>query len=501
MTYQLYKPLRNHLRKYSLLPSLAAIRAYAQYLQFDQPFPDYVQVAPEFLAAAPERKGVHEWQLELLARELILNATENSKIDMRVYKNFASTVAKLKAVEDSIVGCAAYRHLYEENVFRELYRMSHRQMPWQQQPNSSDYLRYFKIFGHADLNAILERTIGLNAQQLYTLGLGFSGMYLEHFGLNDPIRFEMEGILEQEHIDQFTQRFSIEIDDLKKNVAEAQSYDQDFAYTMNPLLITPLVWVTQFGKRTLIAPIPTYVLRRVTEGIYYEIYDAVGFSAAYGESFQEYVGEVLVATTEAFACDILAEQEYQVGRDRKDSVDWIMEDNTATIFVECKTKKVRFEAKVSLADAAALDRDLDKMAEFVVQVYKTLADALNGNYIHWQQDGRPIYPMVVNLEEWYAFGDGIIPAIDERARVRLAAAGLEPEMLQQYPYSICSVKDLEYSAAIMGQVGIQTYMQLKNDEEHRLWTHGSFIRRHYYQEMNERPDLFRDAWQQIHPGL
>jgi len=42
------------------------------------------------------------------------------------------------------------------------------------------------------------------------------------------------------------------------------------------------------------------------------------------------------------------------------------------LFIECKTKKLRYGAKIGL------DEDLEKMAGFIVQIYKTLTDALNG---------------------------------------------------------------------------------------------------------------------------
>jgi hypothetical protein len=501
MTYQLYKPLRNHLRQYPLFQSLAVIRAYAQYLQYNQPFPQDMKVNPAFLTASKAEKGVYEWELELLTRQIILNSPNDAKRDMRTWEHFSSAVNKLKQLENSIAGNPAYRSLFKENILQEIFRMSHRQFHWQQQPNTDDLMRYFKIFGSTELEPILVRELGLNARQLYMLGLGVIALYLDNFGINEPVQVDMKGILDQEHVDRFIGRFSIGIDDLRENIKETQSYDQDFAYTMNPLLVNPLIWITENGRRVLIAPIPTYVLRRFTEGIYYEICNSEGFSDAFGPSFQNYVGEVLSATTRDSAASFLEEETYKVGKIRKDSVDWIMKDDTATLFIECKTKKVRYEAKVALTDTVALNKDLEKMADSVVQVYKTLVDALNGHYNHWQPDDRPIYPMIVNLEEWFAFGDGIVPVIDERVRIKLIEAGMNPELLAQHPYSICSVKDLEYSASVMAQVGILEYMQLKNDEEHRYWSHGSYASSNFYQQMKNRQDLFPDAWTAIHPGL
>ena len=420
---------------------------------------------------------------------------------MRRYKYFSAAVNKLKGLHNSIGASPVYRDLFSTHVLQELFRISHRQFQWQQKPNSDDLIRYFKIFGRPDLNAILIRELGMSAQQLYSLGLALTGVYLETLGVRDPVRVELEDIVTQQEADRFIRLFAIELDELKAKMIEVQSYDQDFAYTMNPLLITPLVWVNLNGNRTLIAPIPSYILKRFTEGIYYEIYNAAGFSTAFGDSFQDYVGEVLTATTLNSNINVLGEENYHVGKNQKHSIDWIAEDDTATVFVECKTKRVRYAGKLSLVDTTILDEDLGKMADFIVQAYKTLTDALAGRYMHWQSAGRPIYVMIVILEEWYFFGDRMHAYIDEQVRTKFAEAGLALEMLERYQYSICSAEDLEYSSSVMAQVGIQSYMELKHDEEHRYWSYGSFTSSHFYQEMINRPDLFPIAMQEINPNL
>src|ERR1700680_1111275 len=70
----LHRPLRNKLRKFALIESLAIIHVYLQYLQFDLPLPAYIKADPAFLGAAKREKAVFEWELEVLAKEIILNA-------------------------------------------------------------------------------------------------------------------------------------------------------------------------------------------------------------------------------------------------------------------------------------------------------------------------------------------------------------------------------------------------------------------------------------------
>jgi hypothetical protein len=106
------------------------------------------------------------------------------------------------------------------------------------------------------------------------------------------------------------------------------------------------------------------------------------FADVFDRSFQKYVGEMLSKANYEERFTILAEQSYYVGKDRKDSVDWIVSDPTGDLLIECKTKKLRWEAKIALSSTTVLNADLAKMAGFIVQIYKTLFDAVSGRYAH-----------------------------------------------------------------------------------------------------------------------
>ncbi len=465
--YDLYKPLRNHLRRQSLLQSLGAVRAYLQNFQFGQEFPRDIEVdrSIRFARSVPER-GVFEWELEILAKEIILNSPDQGGIDLRRWSEFATAVNNLKHLENAL--SQRYHHLVGPNILVELYRISHRQFHWQVRPNQVVLTRYYKIFGHPKMDALLTRETGLSAKTLYTLGLMFAGLYLDKFGHEDPITVNVPW-LTKEQLDLFVSRFSRELGDIRELIRANQSYDQDFVYTFNPLKAFPLVWVTLQGKRTLIAPVPTYLFRRFTEGVYYELCDKPGFSAAFGETFQAYVGEVIAAIGAPSRLRLLAEQRYRIGKNKKHSIDWIVSDDTGHLFVECKTKKLTARAKMALASTEALDEELVKMAGFVVQAYKTLIDAKAGQYPHWKSDGLPIFPMVVTLEDWFTFGERILSSIDERVREGFVAAGIDPSIRGTHPYAICSVSEFEQVIQVLNQVGIGKGMPERFVGERGRW--------------------------------
>lgn len=482
--YDLYKPLRNLLRRYPLYDSLSVVHAYMQYLQFACPFPSNIKVNPILYATHKPERQIYEWQLDLLSREIILNSPIRGEKTFRSWPEFAKAINTIKELEDNVY--LAHRPLFVTNMLLDLYRVAHRQFPWQRPPNEDTILRYFKIFNTPEFDSIVQSAIGIGVPEIYTIGLAFAGHFIHSFGyfLDSPIEVRE---ISHEGVNHFVDHFSADVATLRQMAAAVQSYDQDYAYTFNPLRKYPLLRVSVNGRNAVVAPIPTFLFRRFTDGVYYEICDAKGFPDAFGRSFQNYVGDMLGRANYCDRFTIFREHPYKVGKDRKDSVDWIISDPTGDVLVECKTKKLRLEAKIGLASTEVLDDDLDKMAGFIVQIYKTLEDALKGRYMHWlPRNDKPLYPVIVTLEEWFAFGDRILPAIEEIARRQLVEWQIDAAIIDKYPYTICAVEDFEIATQIMARTSINEVMSQKIDRGHRLWPLYSFL-----------GDVFKDELAQV----
>jgi hypothetical protein len=372
--YDHHRSLRRYLRNFPLLESLSVVRAYEQHLQFNRPFPNDMEVAVAFRTADnPEAKNIFEWELDILAKELVLNASDYAYGTLRKWSSLSTAINLIKKLGNAVT--ASYPDLYQRDILIELYRIAHNTFPWQRGIRRDTILRYFKIFGSDAFDPIIKARTGFAARELYLIGMTLSGHFSDSFVLDLPAKIEGLPITAAQ-VDRFIGLFSTDIDTLRRLVSESQSYDQDYAYAFNPLRKFPLIRLRGEDGAAIVAPLPTFLLRRFTEGLYYELCDAAGFSDAFGPAFQGYVGDVLAAANPRKVLTIFPEHEYHLGRDRKDSVDWIVFDQTADLFVECKTKRVRYGAKIGLASIALLLDDLEKMADFIVQTYKTLVDAL-----------------------------------------------------------------------------------------------------------------------------
>lgn len=212
--YDLYKPLRNELRKQALRPSLRVIWAWMQHLQFDQGFPPDIHVPLQVQALRGPQRGIYEWELAVLAKELIVLAPDNAPTDLRSWKQFSTAVNKLKKLDSDI--SERYEKLFRENIFIEMSRHAHHQFGWQRTERMiTEVTRYLKIFAHPGMDAILRERLGLDAHALYTIGLSVSGHFLKESELLTPINTNLFGI-SSEQITLFFNLYARDIGEMRR---------------------------------------------------------------------------------------------------------------------------------------------------------------------------------------------------------------------------------------------------------------------------------------------
>jgi hypothetical protein len=496
----LLEQLRVRLSRYSLIDSLRVVYHYIQYLQFGSAMPEGIEIEPSIAAASGYDRHYYEWELDLLSRELLQYAPMGGQFSLTRWNEFAGTVDLLKHIDNEIaIRGGAF---FQENIFREVNRIAFREFPWQERPNNWRLIRYYKIFGAPSLDRVLRDQIGLSAQQLYFLGLAYTGHYLHSFDYAYPQDFSQFGVSDAD-LRRFMRHFSRPLSELVKLAPQSELRNEDFAYSQNPLEIYPLVHLYGGGHHRVVAPIPTYLYNRFTSGVYYELTDHRGFSQAFGDSYQGYIGEVLQVAFPAERFRVLTEEEYSIGRDRKDTTDWIVTDASAHLFVECKTKRLRRLSKFSLTDRTALDEDLAKIADAVVQAYKSLADAKGGRYPHWRPDALPTYPVIVFLEDSYLFDPSMEKDIEDRVIALLQSAGIDSNVMNTDPYAICSTGDFEILCQVIAPANIADVLRRKHRSERTKWNMRSFLLSEFGDQISrlDKGGLFPDALQSIHPGL
>jgi hypothetical protein len=291
-------------------------------LQIDHfQFPKEIEVANSYLQLDVPQRCISEWELELLAKEVILNGSAGALKGrtLRAWKTLSELVNSLKELENRIYG----KFGSPQTVLVEVIRIAHRQFIWQaNRPNSASIIRYFKIFNRPAIDKICCEQIGLTVWQTYMCGIACMGFFLNHPAITIPFKSEIKTLT----IDLFEKFFAFTskpIRELKSQLKGEQQYNANFAYAYSSLRAFPLVKMSYKGADALVCPLMTLLYWRFTGGLYYEFIGVPEFANEFGDGFQNYVGEVLER-----ACpdpmQRLSEHEYAVGKAKKRSVDWII---------------------------------------------------------------------------------------------------------------------------------------------------------------------------------
>lgn len=496
--FQEYKPLRNHLSKLRLDDSFFVIWSYIQHLQFNNQIPNEIEVISDFLNAdyIQKMRWCSAWELETLTREIIINGSESgSDKTIRKWNYFAGSINKLKNLENKIAGV----YVNQANILTELFRIAHRQFLWQAGPNSEFLTRYYKIFSAPQLDEILQKSTELTTKNLYLVGMLFIGAYLKHPAINLPINVDVKG-LNQDNTAKFLKCFSTTIDDLHKRVVEEQELNDKFAYSFSSLRAFPIIKMNYRGQERLVCPLPTLLFWRITNGVYYSICNEKGFDNYFGTSFQNYTGEVIKkAISASRKINFSSEEQYFAGKNRKDSVDWIIYDDNSALFVECKTKRLKLPAKFELNDNSYTNDELEKMADFILQIYKTIKDYKKNRYPSFKFDeNRKIFPLVLTLENWHLFGDKLPNEINKILIQKLKQESIGISYLEEMPYSICSIDEFEKMVQIIEKTGILNFMQNKVfDSEKKKWEFQSYMNSEFTEYYRNAKFLFEKDYNDI----
>lgn len=301
----------------------------------------------------------------------------------------------------------------------------------------------------------------------------------------------------QDHFDRFLAFTALPRTHLAERLRSEHALNEKFAYRYSSLREFPLIAMNNRGQDEVVCPIPILLVWRITIGLYYSLNSTDGFLNEFGSSFQRYVGEVLMKRITCQERAVLIEAEYSVSKNLKQTVDWIVQQgDEAALFIECKTKRMTWASKAEISNLAALQADLDALAAAVVQVYKTIVDYRSGNYPQLPfVEERRVFPMVVTLEDWYFFGTELPGRLDAIVRSRMMAAGLSVDWLEEMPYAILSVDELEQTASYFNDVDLTALVLGRaHHENYSRWGFATYCREVYGKNRPKSSPLFQEEY-------
>lgn len=460
--FSLYKPFRNQLRTYNLFESLYLIWSYSRNFTFNYPFPIDVELPTKFDPNSDlllrRYYSLPEFELEFLLKESIINChCELSESSLKQIVNLSSIINYLRfTIRD---GIDKY-YSSSTDIFVEYNRSIHNQFRWQNGVRPETVLRYYKIFTEEGMHQIIKNKFNLSPHDLFITGFYVFVTTGRNFRTPLPIKPDFNSITD-EMFEVFFNHFSITLEQAKKELKECQQMNENFLYSYNPLIARPIL----LHQNSVLCPIPLMIYWQITSGLYYLIKDENGFSNAFGESFQKYIGEIINKSGKGVNYKVLAEEKY--GKEEKRTVDWIIEDQSCVLFIECKAKRMTMISKSELDIKLGLEADLKMMAKFITQIYKTYIDFTSDKYPQIKYDGSKYFvPLVVTLEDWNLRTNLILTQLlREYVIENFKKIDLDASLIDTFPYHMRSTEEFERDIQIIYSLGLKEYFEKVNKNE------------------------------------
>jgi hypothetical protein len=481
--YDLYKPFRNQLRKLALRPSLERIWAYQR----------NTDVAG--MVRLPIRGGqwfeLYTWGLHLLCREIMLHADGNDDT-LSTIDGLLSLVNHVRRIDEQISGRIVNS---ERSAMEALHPRIHQQARWQNADYGAAIFRAFHIYATPEITPIFEQATGATVQVVYTLAMILGGAAKRHAYTSPTQDYSAFGVSATMR-DAFFQRIAATSEQIREELRALQRYDETWAYTWNALEKYPLIRLNVSGTPGLCCPLPDLLLRRVTEGLFYDLLNTdKHFGDRYGRAFERYVGLVLSELFDESTFTVVPEQVYMVKKNQKHGVDWIVSDATGNLFLECKARRIGQQAKEAMA-GAALEASIDELARVVVQHYRNIDDAVSG-LTKWSSNGLPVYPFVVTYEDWYLFAPHVVDLLIIAVRRRLVETGMAPNLIETMPFFVTSIAELEKAGQAIAYLGIRRFCEACSLSAHRHFKLSDFASTEFPNETIAYRPLLQESWQAI----
>ncbi len=356
--------------------------------------------------------------------------------------------------------------------------------------------RYYSIFSFPGVIERIEEKIGMPFKTFIYCAFWIYAQFKDVFNVRSDrlihlgIEYEKTPFSEK-NLTTTLDALSIDFTLLKKITKDEMDYSQEFIFN-NPDYPHIKYPIFNYGN-TCFCVNPQYLIDKFTENIYNFAEIFKGDNIAYGQSFENYVGKILIETIKYHSVEnvnVLQEQIYNKGQDK--TSDWIVKDKENIIFIECKAKKLTTISKVEtdMNEAFvknvvenqwfskenkrkyidrcenALTKDAIIIGMGIGKMYKVCSDYLNNKISTLPfNSSQALRPILVTLEEWFAGIPDVRDVITTIAKGYLSYKSISYDLIDRFPFQIMSVSNLTIDFQMMVTEGITQYYHSVSDNE------------------------------------
>lgn len=384
------------------------------------------------------------WSLETLVNELLATPKRKAPVSgrtrflkadiFRTLQVLHACLVKLENAEDGIF-------LEEHDVFFEMGRIAQRQFPWQRGlANTPNLYRSMLLYGTGKAASYFERQSGMKPEDFVKAGFYFSAALGRNEYVSRFVDLASAGI-SPELREKALSKLSIGHVDARRAKAKVRHDNRHTAYSPSVLRDFPII---AFGSKIdrLRAPIPQLIMQRYTAGLYLDIVGGGGAVwTEIGKRFETYVLEYLSIMMEPL--NVVGEVDYGPKKSRHRTPDILVsEDNRLVAVIECKAKRMSFDARFADKPMVEAAMAFDELAKGLFQIWRFFSHARRKFYTGHELS-TDCQGIVITADSWLAMARNQADSVVAAAHALADKEG-QIEAEDRREVAFCQIDDVEY---------------------------------------------------------
>lgn len=482
----LYKKLRNKVRKFPLEDIFLFSWTFNNYLLLGKKItpevPGYENLnqkdGKNFKTWSEEK--LFPWIIDIIFREYIAHFDTRITPDRRFLqgRRIQDTMRICQLLSDKII--EEYKKEEAIDIQAYLWRLQYQQFSWQERDLAQDYLRYYLYYSDPELKRYIQEEINgdFSIEKILLIGGLFSLSYQDHFWIKWPIAPSKIKEIQPEDIKFFIENFVTSFPGLVNDKRLKTSVGEDFEFRFNPLKRHPLVVL---GDK-MYCPEPSHLVDMMTKGLRYTILEKEPqgqVNRRFGLVFEEYCLKIATSLLNSIA-NVYGDDATKTKDGNPRTVDVIIDDKEATLFVECKSSYI-----YKNSEKDSYEKALDQISGFLEEAYNSLSYYKQGKYpkVKYSPNKNKILLLTL-IDDIY-----IIPSLNKTefetdilSRMKIKAKEknrtLDESIIKEIPWKICRVSEYEYlvgkikdctlSDTFKNQINNESWPVLSVKEPHRI---------------------------------
>lgn len=396
-------------------------------------------LAPEDYAFAA-KAWVPPWELEQLINEYFampsFRFSDRKRLDCSKWGSFAKCVNRLKAFNNS----ESVKDHPENLILQAMPRILFPQYNWQKGwVNAKRLVRYHNIYGNPKCSDFLFKATGLSASDILKYGMASYAICR-----GDPAaRVETDFSLidgRKEEFRNFVNHFGLSFKAFREHTLDVRRGNVISEFKRSPLAEFPIIIGNENDEPIAFIPLPDLIVRRVTEGLYYDLVGEPALRNEIGKEFEKHCFTQLehqLPTNQT----LLGEFEYTRGMS-PDILILDTDSKSISIIMECKSRRLPRRVLASpnpYRDAPEVYQDIIKG---IIQIWRFASDVdsnlLNDGEMSISEETVGI---LQTLDPWLVMDPSTTANVTNEACKVAEEKGIDPKFW--IPIAVVNVDDWE----------------------------------------------------------